>query len=205
MRNASGSRIAEYLIDGEVASRSTEVAYRTTHRVLPRCARVAILSPAFLGVRLAFTYLIRQHLVSPIHVSKALKSVVNGFGQSNGGPPQLFASANLPNAWVYSTHIVDGSGHALTSSTLTSSCPDMMRLAEGGAPPSVGHPIPAPAAIQNAFQDCVTKVGATYHGVITYQPASRYWLFQSLETGIYVVAALGLAAFCFYWIRRRVY
>jgi hypothetical protein len=159
----------------------------------------------FLGVRLAFTYLIRQHLVPPVHVSKTLKSVVNGFGQSNGGPPQLFANANLPNAWVYSTKIVDGSGHALTSSTVTSSCPDMMRLAEGGAPAAVSHPIPAPTAIQNAFQDCVTKIGATYHGVITYQPASRYWLFQSLETGIFVAAALGLAAICFYWIRRRVY
>jgi len=60
MRNASGARIAVYLIDGEVASRSTEVAYRTTHRVLPRCARVAILSPAFVGVRLAEVQLMRE-------------------------------------------------------------------------------------------------------------------------------------------------
>jgi serine/threonine protein kinase len=60
MRNASGARIADYLIDGEVASRSTEVAYRTTHRVLPRCARVAILNPAFVGVRLAEVQLMRE-------------------------------------------------------------------------------------------------------------------------------------------------
>jgi serine/threonine protein kinase len=60
MRNASGARIAEYLIDGEVASRSTEVAYRATHRVLPRCARVAILNPAFIGVRLAEVQLMRE-------------------------------------------------------------------------------------------------------------------------------------------------
>ena len=60
MRNASGARIADYLIDGEVASRSTEVAYRATHRVLPRCARVAILSPAFVGVRLAEVQLMRE-------------------------------------------------------------------------------------------------------------------------------------------------
>ena len=60
MRNASGARIGDYLIDGEVASRSTEVAYRTTHRVLPRCARVAILSPAFVGVRLAEVQLMRE-------------------------------------------------------------------------------------------------------------------------------------------------
>jgi serine/threonine protein kinase len=60
MKNASGARIAEYLIDGEVTSRSTEVAYRTTHRVLPRCARVTILNPAFVGVRLAELQLMRE-------------------------------------------------------------------------------------------------------------------------------------------------
>jgi serine/threonine protein kinase len=63
MRNASGARIGEYLIDGEVASRSTEVAYRTTHRMLPRCARVAILNPAFAGVRLAEVQLMREACV----------------------------------------------------------------------------------------------------------------------------------------------
>lgn len=60
MKIASGARIAEYLIDGEVTARSTEVAYRTTHRVLPRCARVAILNPAFIGVRLAEVQLMRE-------------------------------------------------------------------------------------------------------------------------------------------------
>src|SRR5512144_916388 len=60
MRNASGARIGEYLIDGEVACRSTEIAYRTTHRVLPRSARVAILNPAFAGVRLAEVQLMRE-------------------------------------------------------------------------------------------------------------------------------------------------
>jgi serine/threonine protein kinase len=60
MKNAPGGRIAEYLIDGELTSRSTEVAYRTTHRVLPRCARVAILNPAFVGVRLAEVQLTRE-------------------------------------------------------------------------------------------------------------------------------------------------
>jgi len=63
MRNASGARIGEYLIDGEVTSRSTEVAYRTTHRMLPRCARVAILNPAFVGVRLAEVQLMREACV----------------------------------------------------------------------------------------------------------------------------------------------
>ena len=37
---------------------------------------------------------------------------------------------------------------------------------------------------------------------IRYQPASRYWAFQSLETGIFLVLALGLGWVCLWRIRR---
>ena len=30
---------------------------------------------------------------------------------------------------------------------------------------------------------------ARFHGVITYQPASRYWTFQGIETGIFILLA----------------
>ncbi len=62
--------------------------------------------------------------------------------------------------------------------------------------------VPAPTGARDDLQACVTKLGATYHGVVTYQPASRYWLFQCLETGIFLAAALLLAALCFHWLRR---
>jgi hypothetical protein len=156
----------------------------------------------FIAVRLAFTYLVRQHLLPAVHLSEPLTSAVHGFGQTNGGPPNLFADASLPNAWIYSARIIDSSGHGLTSSTVTSTCPDLLRP---GGPASNGGPVKAPASVEDAFQECITKLSSTYHGVISYQPASRYWTFQYLETGIFLAAALGLAAFCFYWIRRRVY
>ena len=38
---------------------------------------------------------------------------------------------------------------------------------------------------------------------VTYQPASRYWPLQWAEMSIYLVLALVLAGFCFWWIRRR--
>ena len=49
-----------------------------------------------------------------------------------------------------------------------------------------------------AFQDpvktmsCLTAHG--YRGFITYQPASRYWAFQGIETGIFVLLAAALIA-----------
>ena len=39
--------------------------------------------------------------------------------------------------------------------------------------------------------------------VLAYQPASRFWALQWYETGIFLAAALVLAGFCFWWIRRR--
>ena len=42
-----------------------------------------------------------------------------------------------------------------------------------------------------------------YHVTQVYQPADRYWLFQWLETGIFVGLALALIALAYWWMRRR--
>jgi hypothetical protein len=57
--------------------------------------------------------------------------------------------------------------------------------------------------MRNALQTCVTKLSSTYHGLVTYQPANRCWLFQSYETAIFLAAAALLGWLCFYLIRRR--
>ncbi len=171
-------------------------------RTLPAMATTLAV---FLGVRLTFTYLIRQHLLTPVHLTQPLGAVTQGFGQTNDGPPTLFAGMNLPNAWVYSTRIIDSNGHAISSQVLANSCPDLLNPPLGAPGSNGGTPVHAPVAVQNTFQDCITKLSSTYHGLVTYQPASRYWTFQCYETGIFLAAALALAALCFYWIRRRAY
>jgi hypothetical protein len=159
----------------------------------------------FLGVRLGFTYLVRPYLLAPQHRSVPLGSVVQGFGSTNGGPTTLFAGApNLPNAWVYSARIVDNNGHALTSQIANNACPVLAQPLP--APPAGAGQrgaVPSPVNGLDALQACVTKLSSTYHGVLTYQPASRYWIFQRYETGIFAAAAAALAALCFYWVRRR--
>jgi hypothetical protein len=68
-----------------------------------------------------------------------------------------------------------------------------------GARIRVGSGQGGPGAV---FQDCITKLGATYHEAVTYQPASRFWAFQGIETAIFLIFALLLAGFCFWWVRR---
>ncbi len=158
----------------------------------------------FLGVRLTFAYVLRQHLMTPKHLTASLSAVTQGFGSSNGGPPSLFVGApNLPNAWVYSTRIVDSSGHGLTTQVFDAACPDLVNFSGGPPAGGVGSaPVPS-ADGKDALQTCVSKLGATYHGLVTYQPANRYWLFQTYETAIFLVAAALLGWFCVYWLSRR--
>jgi ABC-type transport system involved in multi-copper enzyme maturation permease subunit len=170
-------------------------------RTLPAMATTLAV---FLGGRLTFTYFVRQHLLAPAHLTTPLGSVVQGFGQDNNGPPNLFAGANLPGAWVYSTRIVDGSGRGLTSQVVASSCPALLNPPPGNPGPSAGRAVAVPDGdARDALQACVTKLSSAYHGVVTYQPSSRYWILQWYETGIFVAAAAGLAAVCFYVIRHR--
>ena len=42
-----------------------------------------------------------------------------------------------------------------------------------------------------------------YREYLTYQPASRFWAFQGIETGIFVVLAAILLAVTFWVLKRR--
>jgi hypothetical protein len=178
-------------------------------RTLPAMATTMV---AFVTARIAVTSWIRPLLSAPWHRDFALNPASTGFGSSGsglsffgmlfgGGPPQTLqpAAPDIPGAWIYSTRILDQAGQPLNSLVLKRDCP-----AEGGPGPA-GAPARSqvPAAVQQALHDCVAKVGATYHEVVTYQPAQRYWAFQWEELAIYLGAAVVLAGLCLWWVRRR--
>jgi hypothetical protein len=54
---------------------------------------------------------------------------------------------------------------------------------------------------QAVQQACVASFHL--HQVTTYQPASRYWTFQSIELGLFILLALLVAATSTWWVRRR--
>jgi hypothetical protein len=76
-----------------------------------------------------------------------------------------------------------------------------------GVPSYDGVPIPAAclhaAATPNpgAALPCLAAHG--YRGYLTYQPASRFWAFQGIEAGIFVVLAAILLAVTFWVLQRR--
>jgi hypothetical protein len=171
-------------------------------RTVPAMAATLV---TFIGARLATTYWIRPHLTTPAHTSATFASASNLGFEANGSSPLTFVAGppNIPNAWVYSDRIVDKVGHAVTGRSLHTF---LVRLCPNIGPPPRLTPTGARARPGNpeAFQACIAKLSAKFHETVTYQPAARYWTFQSYETAIFLSLALILTGVSFWWIRRRV-
>lgn len=136
---------------------------------------------AFAAIRYALRYWVRPYLASPVTLKlpltygggPAIKGSTSaaGFTVTPTGPP-------LPGAWVYSARVADAARHAPTQSLLRAACPTRQPLSDA----------------------CTHGLASRLHNVIVYQPASRFWLFQSYETAICLGIAAALALFCGWWI-----
>jgi hypothetical protein len=102
---------------------------------------------------------------------------------------------------VFSTNVIGGSGQVFKSGfgvngiPLSSACASLVPAGAGKAPgPGSGNPF---AAALNCMQS------AGYRQVVSYQPGWRYWPFQGIETGVYLLLAAVLLAVTWYVLRRR--
>lgn len=99
--------------------------------------------------------------------------------------PQLASldPATEPRDWIVGRGFVDELGNRLSESDFESLCP------------------PSQARDESLPVDCIAS-----HGIRTYedyQPASRFWRFQLIESAIYLSLATALVALSFWWITRR--
>jgi hypothetical protein len=169
-------------------------------RALPA---MAITLAVFVAVQIAMPLLVRPHFIPP-KVSTVEISAANLDGlvaPRGGGPVRLFTKAPdtgaYAGAWLLSSHIVDASGHAVRSVPVSRT---------GACGPPQGGPAQQPAGAKpgDELSACFAEIKRLgYRQRLTYQPASRFWAFQSYETGIYIALALSLAGLCFWRIRHR--
>jgi len=59
-----------------------------------------------------------------------------------------------------------------------------------------------PGSVKANIQDCLAQHGVYMHAV--YQPASRFWALQGVETALFAGTALALLAFAVWWTLRRI-
>ena len=101
------------------------------HRTLPAMAATLVV---FVGARLAVTKWARPNLISPLHHSNAITAAsIVGYGSTSLGASSTLqlAPPTVPNAWIYSTRLVDSSGHGLTAAYVKTACPAVVK--GGGA------------------------------------------------------------------------
>ncbi|MFE4516427.1 ATP-binding cassette domain-containing protein [Kitasatospora sp. NPDC056783] len=115
------------------------------------------------------------------HLCFGARTPSHADGITHNGSSLVVGGISLPDAWVVST------GHALDPA---------------GQPPSA-EKVDA-CLMPGRFDGTVACLaGQDLHVTATYQPNTRYWPFQLIETTLYTVLAAALSGFCFFWIRRR--
>ncbi|MGH3119634.1 MAG: ABC transporter permease subunit [Streptosporangiaceae bacterium] len=138
---------------------------------------MAVTLAIFAAAQLAMPLWVRPHLIPPDRTIAAIESTPLAFGNLTA-----VDVPGQPGAWILSSGAIDAAGHPV--SALPAAC-------EG----SYGSKAPDP-------EQCLVSQGIREEA-ITYQPASRYWPLQEIETGIFLALALALAGFCFWRLGRR--
>jgi len=145
-------------------------------RTLPA---MAVTVGSFVFVQIAWSNWIRSHLITPLaNVVPITPAKINSL-MISVHHVRVTAAVNLPGAWILSRRAITPAGRTFTG------------------------PVPRACHTQG-IQACNAAIGRLHlKQIMTYQPASRFWQFQWYETAIFLAAALALAAFSFWWVRRR--
>jgi len=143
-------------------------------RTLPA---IAIVLGGFIAVRLLISDVLRPHYMSAITTYYNLTASFTPRGQvAQGG--------------VSRAGVTVGQGWGSVGDVLRGPCVRLLNAAPVG---KSGSPV--------ALLSCMQAHG--WRGYATYQPAARYWPFQGIETGIYVLLAAALIGVTFAIVRKR--
>ena len=147
-------------------------------RTLPA---IAVVLGGFIGLRVAISDFLRPHYMA------AVTTYYNVTG-SFTPPGQAWL---LAQGAVSKTGVVVPEGWGDLYPALPASCQKLLNAA----------PSTKSGSGTSGVFSCMQAHG--WRGFATYQPASRYWPFQGIETGIYVLLAAALITVTFAIVRRR--
>jgi hypothetical protein len=146
-------------------------------RTLPA---IAVVLGGFIGLRLVISDFLRPHYIPAVTAYYKLTGSFTPPGQA----------WYLSQGAVSKTGVVVPQGWGTLSYALPASCQKFLPTG-----------IVRKSGSMNAVFSCMQAHG--WRGFTTYQPGSRYWAFQGIETGIYVLLAAALIAVTFAIVRRR--
>jgi hypothetical protein len=166
---------------------------------------------AFLGVRLAITDWVRPHFARALQTTTPV--VLPSVNGARGGGASIVPGVSNAS-WVVSDSVINPHGRVVLSGQNfgfehladgkteyvgVGVCPNHIPLPRiGGGTVRTGPP-------SNAAQEALNKCIASFHlhQIVTYQPLSRYWMFQWEELGIFLLLGLALGALGYWWVTKR--
>jgi hypothetical protein len=159
---------------------------------------MAVTLVAFVAIQVLMPNFVRPHLLPPAHVTVPMSvqhTQINTNAGNGVSSIQLTGSFGSPGAWVLSDTVITRSGAPSPNVVMTPAGPVLTPL------PQACQPTPG-LGINGA--NCRTALqGLHLRQSVTYQPASRFWPLQWIETGIYLLLAAGLGWVCVWQVRRR--
>jgi hypothetical protein len=116
-------------------------------------------------------------------------------GEPAGPVRELRVNFEKPGAWIISNATVDPAGRVLKD------LPSWF----GKCAPEEIFSLPSAPVTREESAACFARIAREgYSQRITFQPASRYWTLQAIETAIFLALTALLTAGSFWWLRNRV-
>jgi hypothetical protein len=157
-------------------------------------AAIAVTFGGFIGVRLFFDLEVRQHLMPAVTTITSMTSTWSPSGIAwvlNSGA--LTSTGAVAGGNGFNGQQVNG----VPISAMPAACVKLIPAispGKGAFAAQGSHPL-------GAVMSCLQSAG--FRQFVTYQPAWRYWPFQGIETGIYLLLAAALLAVTWYAVRRK--
>lgn len=133
----------------------------------------------FLAARIGVMENLRPRYLEPTKLTWDLNSQPASAAQN-----QFFGAGN----WIISEGYVDATGLAPNQGQ--------------GIPMEQDCMLETTSKSGAQFNDCLSDQGIMY--TLVYQPADRFWIFQAIETALFLGLAAGLLGFTFWWVTKRV-
>ncbi len=151
-------------------------------------AAMAVTLVALVAVMLAVPFLVRPYLLPPVTETLPITaSAIEGIRGNDSGVIDEIVLEKPAGAWMLGNATVDPSGTAVAP---------LPQVVQDCIPARDQFPEPG------RLIECVAQLGDLgYTQRITYQPASRFWPLQWMETGLLVVLSGLLTWLCFRRIR----